>query len=714
MEKFKFCFKSAATSACDQFSTFIDGFANSVSQIKLNECQTNEVFKKSKELANQCISLSNALGQVEGNTEQNTLRFVNENMDKYCTSYKRQQFAEANPLYVSPNEYAVGTRWEMVLDKMSGKRYRQSVQSTFQYVSIIDTLKSIFADPNFTKLYMEYNNDHQCQPGVYEKFCCSEVWKTFGLSKNALLIEIFTDDFEICSVLKSKANLYKTCAVYFQVKNLPSKYLSKLSSIYLVALCNPDDLKQEYTNFNNILDLILKEVKILESDGIVLKENIKLKGTICNMAFDNLGGNTCLGFAESFNANYFCRICETPKEICQTLTYEIPSYLRTEESYNQILSNIQNKKFDLTMSKGIKLFCSLNNLKYFHITRNISVNLDHDLNEGIIPFTLRKLFVHCITMSLMSLNELENRICSHNYGYLNRKNIPSILCIDKKNLNQNASQLYCLATNIPFILSHLKCELREVWPVVSTLLQVMQIIYSRVITEDEVKRLQTLIQKHLELVMSTFGCLLIPKHHILTHYPRAIRSTGPPLNMWSMRYEGKHRFFTDLAQKTNNFINIYKTMAIRHQTFLLKMESPYTDHVETQKIRKPFEGNCEKYRPNLIQLGVANDKESHLFKSLKVNGVDYKEGLLIQIKKKFYEIEFILYNTEKFYLLTSRIYSIKKYEEFYNSLLLESTNDLNVIQLSGLNDNIFENQTYEKIFLNGKFYVKCLNLNITV
>lgn len=714
MDKFRVSFKSATTSACDRFSAFFDGFVNSISRIKLNEKQTNEVFKNSKELAHQCISLSNALCQIEGNTEQNTLRFVDDKMDKVCSAYKRLQIAEANPLYVPPNECAIGTRWEMVVDKTSSKRYRQSVQSTFQYVPIIDTLKSIFADPSFVKLYMDYNNDHVCQSGVYERFCCSEVWKKFGLPKNALLIEIFTDDFEICSVLKSKANLHKTCAVYFQIKNLPSKYLSKLSSINLVALCNPDDLKQEYTNFNNILDLIIKEVKILESTGIDLTEKIKLNGTICNMAFDNLGGNTCLGFAESFSANYFCRICETPKHRCKTLTHEISSYLRTEESYNKILSSIKDRKFDLTMSKGIKLFCSMNHLKYFHITQNLSVNLDHDLNEGIIPFTLKKLFVYCIDNHLISLNELENRISAFNYGYLNKKNIPSILCMDKKNLNQNASQLYCLVTNIPFILSHLKNEVKEVWPVVSTLLQIMRIIYSRVITENDVKCLEKLIKRHLELIISNFGCALIPKQHILTHYPRVIRKTGPPLNMWSMRYEGKHRFFTDIAHKTNNFINIYKTLATRHQTFMLNTESPYTDHIETPKIRKPFEGDCKKYKPILIERGVANDEDSHLFKSLKVNSIDYKEGLLIKIKEKFYEIEFILYNSEQFYLLTSRIYSITKYEEFYNALLLESTNDLNVIQLNELNDKIFENQSYEKIFLNGKFYIKSINLSLTI
>lgn len=128
-------------------------------------------------------------------------------MDSVISPYKRQKTAEENTLYVPPKECAIETRWEMVIDKSSGKRIRQSVQSTFQYVSIIDTLKYIFKDPEFTKLYLEFNTSYTCKPEVYERFCCSKVWKSLGLPKNTILIEVFTDDFEICSVLKSKARI---------------------------------------------------------------------------------------------------------------------------------------------------------------------------------------------------------------------------------------------------------------------------------------------------------------------------------------------------------------------------------------------------------------------------------------------------------------------------------------------------------------------------
>lgn len=200
MDNFRVSFKSVATSACEQFSTYFDGFVSSITNIKLNEIQTNEVFKHSKELAHQCLNLNNSLGQNYANSMENTLKFIDSKMDSVSSVYKRQQIVEKNLLYVAPKECAIGTRWEMVVEKASGKRFRQSVQSTFQYISIIDTLKSIFGDSEFMKFYLDYNNNHTCQPGVYERFCCGEIWKELGLPRNALIIEIYTDDFEICSV----------------------------------------------------------------------------------------------------------------------------------------------------------------------------------------------------------------------------------------------------------------------------------------------------------------------------------------------------------------------------------------------------------------------------------------------------------------------------------------------------------------------------------
>lgn len=40
---------------------------------------------------------------------------------------------------------------------------------------------------------------------------------------------------------------------------------------------------------------------------------------------------------------------------------------------------------------------------------------------------------------------------------------------------------------------------------------------------------------------------------------------GPIALMSMMRFEAKHKFFKKAAQRTNNFININKSLAISHQ-----------------------------------------------------------------------------------------------------------------------------------------------------
>lgn len=58
---------------------------------------------------------------------------------------------------------------------------------------------------------------------------------------------------------------------------------------------------------------------------------------------------------------------------------------------------------------------------------------------------------------------------------------------------------------------------------------------------------------------------LRPKHHYIEHYPDLVRRFGPLVNLWTMRFEGKHRFFKRVVHDTQNFKNVLKTLADRHQ-----------------------------------------------------------------------------------------------------------------------------------------------------
>lgn len=128
-------------------------------------------------------------------------------------------------------------------------------------------------------------------------------------------LQISAEDFEPCNALQSKSGAHKICAVYFSIHNLPPKYASKLNNIYLICLCNADDIKSKQTDFNNIWQLIVDEIFILENNGIIINGET-LRGTLVQTAFDNSGANVSLGFSGSFSSLKFCRHCLSSKVEC--------------------------------------------------------------------------------------------------------------------------------------------------------------------------------------------------------------------------------------------------------------------------------------------------------------------------------------------------------------------------------------------------------------
>lgn len=151
-------------------------------------------------------------------------------------------------------------------------------------------MKSVLNNPHNLKLFI--NNTHVCTPGLYERFCCGSIFSQsqfFKENPNAIQLVLAIDEFEPCAALKSKAGIYKITGIYMKILNFPLEYQSRLENIYLVALCCSKDLKQSNANLDNILEIIVSEVKILQKNGIELSNGNVLKGTLSGFCFDNAG-----------------------------------------------------------------------------------------------------------------------------------------------------------------------------------------------------------------------------------------------------------------------------------------------------------------------------------------------------------------------------------------------------------------------------------------
>lgn len=146
-------------------------------------------------------------------------------------------------------------------------------------------------------------------------------------------------------------------------------------------------------------------------------------GTLVGLAHDNLGGNMLHGMVESFAAKNFCRICTIDKNEIQKQSSQDNNLLRTKTHYEDSYSKLNQDK----IVSELKHKSVLNDLKYFHLSSNPSVDIMHDLLEGCVPH--------------ISLEFINNRITFYNYGPLVKDIKPSSILLDKpgSSVEQRAS-----------------------------------------------------------------------------------------------------------------------------------------------------------------------------------------------------------------------------------------------------------------------------------
>lgn len=292
-----------------------------------------------------------------------------------------------------------------------------------------------------------------------------------------------------------------------------------------------------------------------------------LKGTLVSIAADNLGANSALCMAESFRTFHYCRICKLSREECQ-LQYEDNLQLyRNDSHYSEMLEIVNDsEKVNLKETLGIKRYCKLNDLSYFSIFKNVSVDIMHDLNEGIIAFSLDHVFLYRQKNKVLKEEDLKYIVKSYQYPMYFRQDKPSILNFNRNNFGQNASQMKCLFLNFPFILSKYEhnVHLKKIWPCVTSLLDIFHIVHSTSIDNPMLEELQECVKQHLEMVVLLFEAGLIPKLHFMIHYANIIRMMGPIIYMSMIRFDAKHTDFKKFVRTTNNFMNINKTLAVKH------------------------------------------------------------------------------------------------------------------------------------------------------
>lgn len=354
------------------------------------------------------------------------------------------------------------------------------------------------------------------------------------------------------------------------------------------------------------------------------------------------------------------------KAECQKAVVEDKSKYRTKQNYAAALDIVKKSySVDIKCTTGIRYECNLNNSRYFHIIDNRNNDILHDLHEGTVPSLIENLIGHCIKVKVFSLEQINSYVEFFDFGRLNQNYIPTSLTLGAKSLGQNASQIRCIMLNLPFIFYDFKDneEVLKIWESVTTILEIIRIVHSSDLYEEDLVRLDNAVSKHIQCIKKFFGQHALPKHHNMTHYASNIRHVGPIVHQSTMKYERKHKDFTDIANKTNNFVNIGQTMALKHQQ-ISSIKTNYGDVVNHSKLKSNslnYSFVCQFYKstPHVLTMD-----------RLKINSDLYMKKLFLIHDSRLFEINEIFKIEDDFHFLVHQ-YEIFEHDAFLNSVKIK-------------------------------------------
>lgn len=349
-----------------------------------------------------------------------------------------------------------------------------------------------------------------------------------------LPLYIYFDEMEPGHALSSRAGTNKFGAVYASLACLPPYLASKLNSILFSTHAYAGDIAK-CLNKNTFIKLV-EDLNILSEKGI----EISVDGEVKRIYFqciailgDNLGLNMIFDMVSSFNANYCCRFCRATIAQIRDLEEEMVSLLRNEQNY---LDDIKTNDVSKT---GIQRESIFNKIKDFHIMNNITVDIMHDILEGVCVYVMRDLIDYLVyEKKYFTLEFLNTRI--KKFCYAGESNVPTEIRIDKITkkikVKMSAAEMKCFVTYFGLIISDKVSRDDEVWELYVHLRRIFDIVYSPKMIKNTAKQLKLLIKAH-HVIYKTFFGHLKPKFHFLTHYPNIMLKYGPLIHFWCMRYE---------------------------------------------------------------------------------------------------------------------------------------------------------------------------------
>lgn len=472
------------------------------------------------------------------------------------TSHNRMKYYEKYFQFLKPETYCLG-------------RNKTHTQCSFQYVSIIKSLSQLLQHNDINQQVFKNRNSAN---GIFKDFTDGSFFKTNVVLSSqtfekTLVLLLYFDEFCIVNPIGTHCKNHKIASFYYLLGNLDCHNRSTLNLIQLSILCRTRDLK--YFGLKAVLHPLIRDLKILASDGLIIPGVGHLTASVSFVCGDNLGSHYLGGFMECFSPNivHVCRTCMiTSEEIQQN--FDVETFLiRTPAMYDAHANAVFHDRSKCS-DFGIKMNSPLNEIPNFHVVTGLPPDAMHDILEGIAPYEIVLILKKLISENHFTLDYLNRRILTFPYGKLDAISKPVEQNLSKNTLTGTASSNWCFLRLLPLFVGSLIPKDNEYWNFFLELKSIVELIFAPVISIGHIDSLQSDIVDHFKKFKLLFPAnRLKPKHHFLLHYPRHILNFGPPIRYWCFRFEAKHRFFKEVARYSKQFRNPPLTLAKHHQLF---------------------------------------------------------------------------------------------------------------------------------------------------
>lgn len=500
-------------------------------------------------------------------------------------------------------------------------------------------------------------------------------------------LNLYIDDFEVANPLgTSRKKTQNVCHLLGSCETYQQNTHHSLHTIQLALLSKTNLVKQH--GYSKILHPLIEDLKCLEEQGVYVEQlGSCVRGSVLHVLADNLGAHSL----ESFRVNFPCRFCMATRDDIQVKEVRSGTFeMRTKEKHQQHVQDVLQDS-TLVAQYGVKSSCPLSdNLKHFSTIGGFPPDLLHDLLEGVVPVEMALCLQDLIGKCYFSLDTLNGAIKQFQYKFSDRTDQPQPIPKSREN--------------------------DHTWEILMLLKDIVELALSSHFSDDTVEFLNWKISEHRALLQEVFpNFVLRPKHHYLEHYPQLIRTYRPLRNLWTIRFEGKHKFFKKVIRDAHNFKNVPLMLAKKHQmaiAYHMDASSFFKPRVQMDRVCSSlitaFPENVQDY----LKLQSPNCSTVLVSSSVYINGIKYCPDMVVSVGScsrlpEFMRIERILtINTDVMFLCKSQT---AWYTEHLCSYELYSLHSLQVVLSSELNDP-FPLAAYNvrgRCYVTLKYYICC-------